>query len=54
MTGGDYFVLAMMAMNGGAAVYYFVGGYTLMGFYWLAAAQLNTCLLLMRMWGVGR
>ena len=51
MTGGDYFVACMMAMNGGAAVYYFVGGYTLMGFYWLAAAQLNTCLLLMRLWG---
>ena len=51
MTGGDYFVLCMMAMNGGAAIYYLVDGYSIMAWYWGAAFQLNTCLLLMRLYG---
>ena len=54
MTGGDWFVAVMMAMNGGAALYYLLDGYGLMSWYWFAVAQLNTCLLLMRLWGVGR
>ncbi len=52
MTGGDWFVIAMMCMNGGAALFYFVTGYKLMGWYWASALQLNMCLLLMRLYGV--
>lgn len=54
MTGGDWFVVIMMAMNGGAALYYFFDGYAIIGWYWASAFQLNTCLLLMRLDGVGR
>ena len=52
MTGGDYFVLLLIALNSGAAVTYGVKGYGLMAIYWVLVAGLNVCLLLMR-WRMG-